>query len=105
MLSTCYSTEAEHVSSVLYFVNVGAFLVPYLVFVVTCGVPLFLLEVAIGQYTQEGGVTCWRKLCPIAEGILLSMFLYYSKTKSFSNLMYEPQKVGKTGFTDCYEYS
>ncbi|XP_055081924.1 sodium- and chloride-dependent GABA transporter 2-like [Periophthalmus magnuspinnatus] len=47
----------------------GAFLVPYLVFVATCGVPLFLLETAMGQYTQEGGVTCWRKLCPLAEGI------------------------------------
>uniref|UniRef100_A0A4W6CSX5 Transporter n=1 Tax=Lates calcarifer TaxID=8187 RepID=A0A4W6CSX5_LATCA len=47
----------------------GAFLVPYLVFVVTCGVPLFLLETTIGQYTQEGSVTCWRKLCPLAEGI------------------------------------
>ncbi|XP_029963527.1 sodium- and chloride-dependent GABA transporter 2-like [Salarias fasciatus] len=47
----------------------GAFLVPYLVFVVTCGVPLFLLETVMGQYTQEGGVTSWRKLCPLAEGI------------------------------------
>uniref|UniRef100_A0A3P8UAS2 Transporter n=1 Tax=Amphiprion percula TaxID=161767 RepID=A0A3P8UAS2_AMPPE len=47
----------------------GAFLVPYLVFVVTCGIPLFLLETAIDQYTQEGGITCWRKLCPLAEGI------------------------------------
>ncbi|XP_021164417.2 sodium- and chloride-dependent GABA transporter 2 isoform X1 [Fundulus heteroclitus] len=47
----------------------GAFLVPYLVFVVTCGVPLFLLETTMGQYTQEGGITCWRKLCPLAEGI------------------------------------
>ncbi|KAE8295536.1 Sodium- and chloride-dependent GABA transporter 2 [Larimichthys crocea] len=47
----------------------GAFLVPYLVFVVTCGVPLFLLETSIGQYTQEGAITCWRKLCPLAEGI------------------------------------
>ncbi|XP_063350211.1 sodium- and chloride-dependent GABA transporter 2-like [Pelmatolapia mariae] len=43
--------------------NSGAFLVPYLVFVVTCGVPLFLLETTIGQFTQEGGITCWRKLC------------------------------------------
>lgn len=41
---------------------------PYLVFVVTCGVPLFLLETTLGQYTQEGGITCWRKLCPLAEG-------------------------------------
>uniref|UniRef100_A0A673JRS3 Transporter n=1 Tax=Sinocyclocheilus rhinocerous TaxID=307959 RepID=A0A673JRS3_9TELE len=47
----------------------GAFLIPYLVFVVTCGVPLFLLETAMGQYTQEGGITCWRRLCPLAEGI------------------------------------
>ncbi|XP_077421943.1 sodium- and chloride-dependent GABA transporter 2-like isoform X3 [Vanacampus margaritifer] len=47
----------------------GAFLVPYLVFVVTCGIPLFLLEATVGQYTQEGGVTCWRKICPLAEGI------------------------------------
>ncbi|XP_074535576.1 sodium- and chloride-dependent GABA transporter 2-like [Halichoeres trimaculatus] len=23
----------------------------------------------MGQYTQEGGITCWRKLCPLAEGI------------------------------------
>ncbi|XP_075998742.1 sodium- and chloride-dependent GABA transporter 2-like [Genypterus blacodes] len=47
----------------------GAFLVPYLVFLVTCGVPLFLLETSLGQYTQEGGITCWRKLCPLVEGI------------------------------------
>ncbi|XP_034023848.1 LOW QUALITY PROTEIN: sodium- and chloride-dependent GABA transporter 2-like [Thalassophryne amazonica] len=47
----------------------GAFLVPYLVFAVTCGVPLFLLETTIGQYTQEGAITCWRKLCPLAEGL------------------------------------
>ncbi|XP_073690070.1 sodium- and chloride-dependent GABA transporter 2-like [Garra rufa] len=47
----------------------GAFLIPYLVFVITCGVPLFLLETSMGQYTQEGGITCWRRLCPLAEGI------------------------------------
>ncbi|KAK0156254.1 Sodium- and chloride-dependent GABA transporter 2 [Merluccius polli] len=47
----------------------GAFLVPYMVFVVTCGVPLFLLETVIGQYTQEGSITVWKKLCPLAEGV------------------------------------
>ncbi|KAJ3605850.1 hypothetical protein NHX12_027893 [Muraenolepis orangiensis] len=62
----------------------GAFLVPYMVFVVTCGVPLFLLETSMGQYTQEGGITIWRKLCPLAEGIgyggqlvLLYSCMYY----------------------------
>ncbi|KAI4905507.1 hypothetical protein NFI96_027832, partial [Prochilodus magdalenae] len=47
----------------------GVFLVPYLVYVVTCGIPLFLLDTAMGQYTQEGGITCWHRLCPLAEGI------------------------------------
>ncbi|KAM3875312.1 sodium- and chloride-dependent GABA transporter 2-like [Diretmus argenteus] len=36
---------------------------------VTCAIPLFLLETAIGQSTQQGGITSWRKVCPLAEGI------------------------------------
>ncbi|NWY25569.1 S6A12 protein, partial [Pheucticus melanocephalus] len=47
----------------------GAFLIPYLIFLFTCGIPLFLLEMALGQYTSQGGVTAWRKICPIFEGI------------------------------------
>uniref|UniRef100_UPI003AB02EB0 sodium- and chloride-dependent GABA transporter 3-like n=1 Tax=Centroberyx gerrardi TaxID=166262 RepID=UPI003AB02EB0 len=47
----------------------GAFLVPYCLLIVVLGIPLFLLESVIGQYTQEGMVTCWRKICPLAQGI------------------------------------
>ncbi|XP_026169208.1 sodium- and chloride-dependent betaine transporter-like [Mastacembelus armatus] len=47
----------------------GAFLVPYGLLAVVCGIPLFLLETSSGQYTQEGFITCWRKLCPLAQGI------------------------------------
>uniref|UniRef100_A0A8C3A5Q2 Transporter n=1 Tax=Cyclopterus lumpus TaxID=8103 RepID=A0A8C3A5Q2_CYCLU len=47
----------------------GAFLVPYGLLSVVLGVPMFLLESSVGQYTQEGSVTCWRKLCPLAQGI------------------------------------
>uniref|UniRef100_A0A8C4T6U6 Transporter n=1 Tax=Erpetoichthys calabaricus TaxID=27687 RepID=A0A8C4T6U6_ERPCA len=47
----------------------GVFLVPYLFFLVTCGVPLFLLETSLGQYTRKSGLTCWRKICPLFEGI------------------------------------
>lgn len=46
----------------------GAFLVPYGLLAVVCGMPLFLLETSTGQYTQEGFITCWRKLCPLAQG-------------------------------------
>uniref|UniRef100_A0A3Q3X1T5 Transporter n=1 Tax=Mola mola TaxID=94237 RepID=A0A3Q3X1T5_MOLML len=47
----------------------GAFLVPYGLLAVVCGIPMFLLETSIGQYTQEGFITCWRKLCPLAQGV------------------------------------
>ncbi|XP_068190814.1 sodium- and chloride-dependent GABA transporter 3-like [Antennarius striatus] len=47
----------------------GAFLVPYVLLAVLYGVPLFLLETSIGQYTQEGFLTCWTKLCPLAQGV------------------------------------
>ncbi|XP_074481656.1 sodium- and chloride-dependent GABA transporter 2-like [Sebastes fasciatus] len=47
----------------------GAFLIPYLIFLFTCGVPVFFLETALGQYTSEGGVTCWRKISPLFEGL------------------------------------
>ncbi|XP_035027243.2 sodium- and chloride-dependent betaine transporter [Hippoglossus stenolepis] len=53
----------------------GAFLVPYCLLAVVCGIPLFLLETAMGQYTQEGFITCWGKLCPLAQGIGYGYFM------------------------------
>ncbi|XP_068195986.1 sodium- and chloride-dependent GABA transporter 3-like [Antennarius striatus] len=47
----------------------GAFLVPYGLLVVLFGIPMFLMVTSIGQYTQEGFITCWTKLCPLAQGI------------------------------------
>ncbi|XP_014908198.1 sodium- and chloride-dependent GABA transporter 2-like [Poecilia latipinna] len=47
----------------------GVFFIPYIVFIFTCGIPLFFLETALGQYTSQGGITCWRKICPLFQGI------------------------------------
>ncbi|XP_028448842.1 sodium- and chloride-dependent GABA transporter 3-like [Perca flavescens] len=47
----------------------GAFLVPYGLLAVVCGIPLFLLETSVGQFTQEGFITSWRNVCPLAQGI------------------------------------
>ncbi|XP_072705933.1 sodium- and chloride-dependent GABA transporter 2 isoform X3 [Ciconia boyciana] len=47
----------------------GAFFIPYLIFLFTCGIPVFFLETALGQYTSQGGVTAWRRICPLFEGI------------------------------------
>uniref|UniRef100_A0A8C2BKJ1 Transporter n=1 Tax=Cyprinus carpio TaxID=7962 RepID=A0A8C2BKJ1_CYPCA len=47
----------------------GAFLIPYVLYLLTCGIPLFVLETSLGQYTNQGGITCWRKICPLFEGM------------------------------------
>ncbi|XP_024229834.2 sodium- and chloride-dependent GABA transporter 2 isoform X2 [Oncorhynchus tshawytscha] len=45
----------------------GVFFIPYVLFLFTCGIPLFLLETSLGQYTTQGSITCWRKICPLFE--------------------------------------
>ncbi|KAM8802821.1 sodium- and chloride-dependent betaine transporter isoform 1-T5 [Rhynchonycteris naso] len=50
----------------------GAFFIPYFIFFFTCGIPVFFLEVALGQYTSQGSVTAWRKICPLLQGIGLA---------------------------------
>ncbi|KAL3978324.1 IKAROS family zinc finger protein [Sarotherodon galilaeus] len=57
----------------------GAFLIPYVLFLVTCGIPLFVLETALGQYTSQGGIMCWRKVCPLLEGMgyTSQMIIFY----------------------------
>uniref|UniRef100_A0A665X6K8 Transporter n=1 Tax=Echeneis naucrates TaxID=173247 RepID=A0A665X6K8_ECHNA len=47
----------------------GVFFVPYLLFLVLCGIPLFLLETSLGQYTSLGGVSAWRSICPLFGGL------------------------------------
>ncbi|KAM4547483.1 sodium- and chloride-dependent GABA transporter 2-like [Fundulus diaphanus] len=47
----------------------GVFFIPYILFIFTCGIPLFFLETALGQYTSQGGITCWRQICPLFQGI------------------------------------
>ncbi|XP_041804536.1 sodium- and chloride-dependent GABA transporter 2-like [Chelmon rostratus] len=58
----------------------GVFLVPYVLILFTCGIPIFFLEVSLGQLTGQGGITCWRKICPLFEGLGYSnqMIMVYS---------------------------
>jgi len=33
------------------------------------GLPLFYLELALGQYFSSGCLTIWKRLCPIMKGM------------------------------------
>ena len=46
----------------------GAFLVPYFVMLLLCGIPLLYMELAVGQYTRRGPIGALGKLCPILKG-------------------------------------
>ncbi|XP_067652262.1 sodium- and chloride-dependent glycine transporter 2-like [Haliotis asinina] len=46
----------------------GAFLIPYIIFVVFLSMPLFFLEVALGQFSSRGPIKVW-SMCPIMTGI------------------------------------
>lgn len=32
------------------------------------GIPLFYMELALGQYHRNGCISIWRKICPIFKG-------------------------------------
>uniref|UniRef100_A0A8C9KPA5 Transporter n=1 Tax=Serinus canaria TaxID=9135 RepID=A0A8C9KPA5_SERCA len=58
----------------------GAYLVPYLVLLVIIGLPLFFLELAVGQRIRRGSIGVWNYICPRLGGIgyascLVSPFL------------------------------
>ena len=46
----------------------GAFLIPYFLCVIVGGIPMFFLEVAIGQFMSQGGIMVWN-ICPLFQGI------------------------------------
>ncbi|OWF48157.1 Sodium- and chloride-dependent betaine transporter [Mizuhopecten yessoensis] len=46
----------------------GAFLIPFFFFTLLCGVPLYFLELSLGQFSGRSAVLAW-SLCPLFEGI------------------------------------
>jgi len=52
----------------------GAFLIPYFTMLVICGLPIFFMELAFGQFASLGPIAIW-KVCPIFKGIGHSMVM------------------------------
>ncbi|ESO97642.1 hypothetical protein LOTGIDRAFT_103896 [Lottia gigantea] len=65
----------------------GAFLIPYLVMLLVGGIPLFYMELALGQFNRTGAITCWGRLCPLFKGIGWSVVLIAFYTDFFYNVV------------------
>lgn len=68
----------------------GVFLIPYFIFLFLAGIPLFYIELNLGQYTSQGPILCW-KMAPIFKGLGISMniisfyfCLYYNMIIAYS---------------------
>lgn len=41
---------------------------PYCIMLVVGGIPLFYMELALGQFHRKGAITCWGRLVPLFKG-------------------------------------
>jgi len=52
----------------------GAFLIPYVIMLFICGIPIFFMELSFGQFCGLGPITAWRAV-PIMKGIGFGMLI------------------------------
>ncbi|XP_062570938.1 sodium- and chloride-dependent glycine transporter 1-like [Saccostrea cucullata] len=52
----------------------GAFLIPYVIFLILCGIPLFFLEISYGQFASLSPITVW-KISPLFKGVGYGMVI------------------------------
>ncbi|XP_029366289.1 sodium- and chloride-dependent GABA transporter 1 [Echeneis naucrates] len=65
----------------------GAFMIPYLVMVFLCGIPLLFMEFAIGQYTCLGPVHALAKICPLLKGVGLAIVVISFVFSTYYNVL------------------
>ncbi|PAA71554.1 hypothetical protein BOX15_Mlig013345g1, partial [Macrostomum lignano] len=64
----------------------GAFFIPYCIFLFLCGMPVFCMELAIGQFSSSGPLTCW-ECAPLFRGIGVGMVLVSSLAAIYYNII------------------
>ncbi|XP_020603374.1 sodium- and chloride-dependent betaine transporter-like [Orbicella faveolata] len=58
----------------------ASFLIPYFLTLITCGIPLFYLELALGQYLSLGPVKAWAVVCPVLAGLSYKISFVFTET-------------------------
>jgi len=65
----------------------GAFLIPYCIMLVVGGLPLFYMELALGQFYRKGAITSWGRIVPLLKGIGFAVVLIAFYVDFFYNVI------------------
>nr|XP_039265171.1 sodium- and chloride-dependent transporter XTRP3A-like [Styela clava]XP_039265172.1 sodium- and chloride-dependent transporter XTRP3A-like [Styela clava] len=65
----------------------GAFLIPYIIMLVIEGVPLFLIELAVGQRLRQGAIGTWNKFHPYLGGIGIGSMIVSALVGLYYNMI------------------
>lgn len=86
----------------------GVFLVPYFIILLTCGIPMLFMELAVGQYTGRGPIGALGQLCPLLKGTGLAsvvvsflMSTYYSVIIAYAIYYFFTSFRPELPWTDC----
>ncbi|XP_021703064.1 sodium- and chloride-dependent GABA transporter ine isoform X1 [Aedes aegypti] len=86
----------------------GVFLVPYFIILLTCGIPMLFMELAVGQYTGRGPIGALGQLCPLLKGTGLAsvvvsflMSTYYSVIIAYAIYYFFTSFRPDLPWTDC----
>nr|XP_033783187.1 sodium-dependent proline transporter isoform X1 [Geotrypetes seraphini] len=64
----------------------GAFLVPYFIMLAICGIPIFFMELSLGQFSSLGPLSVW-KISPLFKGIGMGTILIVSLVAIYYNMI------------------
>jgi len=71
----------------LCYKNGGAvFFIPYIIMLTFVGVPIFFLELSLGQFTSNGPLTCW-EFAPFFKGIGVGMVIVSALVGIYYNMI------------------
>ncbi|KAK6472992.1 sodium- and chloride-dependent glycine transporter 2-like [Huso huso] len=84
----------------------GAFLIPYLIMLALAGVPIFLLEVSLGQFASQGPVSVWKAIpalqgCGIAMLIISVLIAIYYNIIMCWTIYYLFSSLGSLPWANC----
>ncbi|XP_075168190.1 sodium-dependent dopamine transporter isoform X2 [Haematobia irritans] len=89
----------------------GAFLVPYCIMLLVGGIPLFYMELALGQHNRKGAITCWGRLVPLFKGIgyavvLIAFYVdfYYNVIIAWSLRFFFASFTNALPWTSCTNF-